>query len=119
MRTSCHHRLAFGLGLLLLAAPVLPQELPTGGDELFVDGAATSGLDFVHFNGMSGEYYYPEMIGGGGALLDYDNDGDLDVFLVQGTMMGRDKTIEDATFPPRHPLPLTDRLYRNDTEIGA
>lgn len=89
--------------------------LPT---EVFVDIASESGIDFFHFNGMSGEIYFPEIVGTGSALLDYDRDGDLDIYIVQGTMLGPGKKSEDALFPPRHPLPLTDRLYRNDTRIG-
>ncbi len=73
-----------------------------------------SGIDFRHFNGMTGEYYFPEMMGGGGALVDYDVDGDLDLYLVQGAMLGEHE-LSEALFPPRHPLPLTDRLYRNDS----
>ncbi len=96
-----------------------PQSLPAAASEIFREAAAESGLGFVHFNGMSGEKYSHEALGGGVALLDYDNDGDLDVYLVQGAMQGRGKTIEDALFPPRHPLPLTDRLYRNDLELRA
>lgn len=88
-------------------------------EEIFVDVAAASGIDFVHFNGMSGELYFPEMMGAGAALLDYDNDGDLDVYLVQGHMLGQDKRIEQATFAPAHPLPLGDRLYRNDCAPAA
>ncbi len=80
----------------------------------FVDATADSGLDFVHFNGMSGELYFPEMMGAGAALFDYDADGDLDLYLVQGTMLGPDKALDDAVFAPAHPPPLTDRLYRND-----
>ena len=84
----------------------------------FTDRAAASGLDFVHFNGMSGEFYLAEIIGPGGALLDFDNDGDLDVYLVQGQMIGPGKTLDHALVAPsRAGLPLTDRLYRNDLEI--
>ncbi|MCY4077604.1 MAG: VCBS repeat-containing protein, partial [Acidobacteria bacterium] len=82
--------------------------------EWFVDRAAESGLDFLHASGMSGRFYQPEISGGGAALLDYDNDGDLDVLLVQGGALGA-----DATAPPAGSGPLRDRLYRNDLEIRA
>ena len=87
--------------------------------EWFTDCAQAAGLDFVHFNGMSGEYYFQEMMGSGVALFDFDNDGDLDIYLIQGQMLGRGKTLADALLPPRMPLPLTDRLYRNDLEVHA
>ena len=79
----------------------------------FVETAAQAGLDFVHFNGMSGKLYIAEMMGAGVALLDFDRDGDLDVYLVQGSMLG-EAGLEDALLPPRHAPPLTDRLYRNE-----
>ena len=90
---------------------------PDGGDAWFTDQAAASGLDFVHFNGMSGEYYSAEIMGPGGALLDFDNDGDLDVYLVQGQMLGLGRTLDQALVDPPAGLPLTDRLYRNDLRI--
>jgi enediyne biosynthesis protein E4 len=86
--------------------------------EWFVDRAAETGLDFVHFNGMSGSRYYAEHMGPGVALFDYDNDGDLDVFIVQGQMLGS-KPISQALFPPTRPLPVKGRLYRNDLEVHA
>ena len=54
---------------------------------VFVDEAPEAGVRFVHFNGMTGELYLPEMMGPGAALCDYDNDGDLDLFLVQGSAL--------------------------------
>ena len=74
-------------------------------EEVFVDIASESGIDFFHFNGMSGEIYFPEIVGTGSALLDYDRDGDLDIYIVQGTMLGPGKQVKDALVPPRHPLP--------------
>src|SRR2546429_166588 len=68
--------------------------------------------------GMSGGHYFAEMMGSGAALFDYDNDGDLDIFIVQGTMLGPGKTLADARFLPRGPFPLQGRLYRNDTRVN-
>src|SRR3989442_10635565 len=64
-------------------------------EEWFTDRASDAGLDFVHFNGISGAFYFPEALPAGVGLLDYDNDGDLDVYLVQGQMLGAGKTLRD------------------------
>jgi len=61
----------------------------------------------VHVNGASGEYYYPEILGPGVGFLDVDNDGDLDVYLVQGATIGPGK---------KEGRPLGGRLFRNDLE---
>jgi hypothetical protein len=82
----------------------------------FVNRARETGLDFVHFNGMSGEKYYPEIMAPGVALLDYDNDGDLDVYIVQGQMLGKGRTLADATYKPAGEL--KDRLFRNDLTVA-
>jgi len=84
----------------------------------FEDATEEAGLDFTHVNGMSGEMYFNEMVGAGVALFDYDNDGDLDVYLVQGHILGPDVEQGDASFEPGLQGPLRDRLYRNDTETA-
>src|SRR5580692_2377164 len=66
-------------GLLLACRTFSPQSAP-----LFEDVAKQSGIDFWQYSGAAGEYLLPEMVGSGAALIDYDNDGDMDVFLVQG-----------------------------------
>ncbi|HZP81433.1 MAG TPA: VCBS repeat-containing protein, partial [Chthonomonadaceae bacterium] len=50
---------------------------------LFRDVAAASGLRFTHSNGATGKFYYVEETGAGCAFIDYDNDGYLDIVLVQ------------------------------------
>ena len=95
------------------APPTAEPSLP-----IFTEEAADRGLDFVHFNGMSGELYLAEVMGSGVGLFDYDNDGDLDVYLVQGALID-DTELDEATFPPAEAMrPLSDRLYRNDLEDG-
>ncbi|HVS63241.1 MAG TPA: CRTAC1 family protein [Thermoanaerobaculia bacterium] len=104
---------ATALALALLAfAPG-----PAVAGELYEDVTEEVGLDFLHFNGMSGRLYYLEVVGSGGALLDYDRDGDLDLYLVQGGMLGGDLDASEATFPWAGSEPPRDRLYRNDLEI--
>ena len=95
--------------------PTAPQESPVA-QEIFRDLAAEAGIDFVHWNGMSGEFYYSEHMGGGAALFDYDRDGDLDLYLGQGHLLGPGKKNEDALFPVPEGPPV-DRLYRNDLEV--
>lgn len=63
--------------------PAAPATAPTG-PVLFADVTEQVGVNFLHDSGSRGEYVMPEHIGSGLALFDYDNDGRLDLYLIQG-----------------------------------
>jgi hypothetical protein len=75
-----------------------PPELP-----MFRDVAATAGLDFTHVSGASDQKFLPEILGSGGLFFDFDDDGWLDIFLVDGG------SFADATVARR----ARHRLFRN------
>ena len=54
----------------------------------FSDVTESAGIHFVHENGATGRKYLPENMGSGGAFLDYNNDGHLDILLLNGMSFG-------------------------------
>src|SRR6059058_1777750 len=68
--------------------------------------SATSGITWVHHNGRSPEMYLPETVGAGCAFIDYDNDGWMDIYLVNS---GK------CDFFDSRP-PLRNALYRNNRD---
>ena len=67
------------------------------------DVTLQSGLDFVHCDGSSGRHYLYESVASGMASFDYDLDGRIDVYFLNG------KDFEGATAD----RPTVNRLYRN------
>src|SRR6266852_4625883 len=67
----------------------------------FIDITQESGLDFVHDAGPTGSYFMPQVMGSGAALFDFDNDGRLDIYLLQNA--GPNNT-------------STNRLYRQGAD---
>ena len=67
--------------LLCGCGPNKPAQKPA--NQWFADVTQASGLHFIHQSGAAGTYQMPEQIGSGAALFDYDNDGRLDVYLIQ------------------------------------
>jgi hypothetical protein len=99
------------VGLVLaLAVFALGAGCGSHPDEPFDEIAAAAGLSFKHAAGERGEYLLPEIIGAGAALIDYDGDGDLDVFLVQGGALAGAATASDAA----EPAAAVHTLFRNE-----
>ncbi|MFZ0641169.1 MAG: CRTAC1 family protein [Candidatus Acidiferrales bacterium] len=67
---------------------------------------SVSGISWVHVAGISPQMYEPETLGAGCAFLDYDNDGWMDIYLVNSGKC-------DFYTPPR---PLRNALYRNNRD---
>jgi hypothetical protein len=87
-----------------LAHGLLQQDSPK---PLFQEvSAAKSGISWRHVNGRSENYYLPETTGAGCAFFDYDNDGWMDIYLVNS---GK------CDFYEPHP-PLRNALYRNNRD---
>jgi hypothetical protein len=76
---------------------------PADAPAWFVDVAAAAGVTFHHVNGASPDRHLHEIMSGGGLFFDYDNDGWLDIFLVDGG------SLTDSTVAAR----ARHRLFHN------
>ncbi len=102
----CRSLIVLGIAVTL-GAPELPaRQQPTSvaaPDVMFTDIAKTAGLNVSHVNGASPDKYFAEIMGSGGLFFDFDDDGWLDIFIVDGGSIA-DPTVAATA---RH------RLFRN------
>lgn len=102
---------ARGLRARVLDHPLQPP--------VFSEVASKVGLNFHHFNGATGECFMPEIMGAGVAFLDYDNDGALDIFLVQGSVLDIGKgSRQSLALAPAGWKP-GNRLFHNELIKGG
>jgi len=84
---------------------------------IFEEVSDQVGLKFRHYNGMTGKLYLPEIMGAGAAMFDFDNDGDLDVFVMQGNLLEPGSKLNATLFSWSDSGPPRSRLFRNDLEV--
>ena len=103
MRTLPARKTLFVLTAALSVAAFGMPQVQQGTLGQFSNIADRAGINVKHENGATPEKYLPETMGGGALLLDYNNDGWLDVFLVNGG------SFKDSGRAAR----ARHRLYRN------
>jgi len=98
-----------GLLLLVLAC------LMVAADEVtFTDVTSALKIDFKHEASPTSNKYLIETMGGGVALIDYDNDGRLDIFFVNGAQIG--DPMPAGRMPDKSDFRYWNRLYHQKSD---
>jgi hypothetical protein len=92
--------------LIFCVALLAAAELPT-----YEDVTAQSGITFRHDSSKTTRKYLIESVSGGVATLDYDNDGRLDLYFVNGAKL--DDPMKAGALPDKTLEKFWNRLYRN------
>ena len=79
-----------------------------------IDATAGTGIEFTQANSPTQSKYLPETMGGGVALFDYDNDGRLDIFFVNGASIK--DPMPPGGMPDKSDRKFWNRLYRQNPD---
>src|SRR5438477_12697478 len=107
MHSYRHLKLALALLLLVLNSRlIISAQTPKPKVTFEEVPASKSGITWIHNNAHSADRYLPETVGAGCAFLDYDNDGWMDIYLVNSGL--------SDFFTPN--VPLRYALYHNNQD---
>ena len=112
--TYAQAALSFASAAVLSAGALAnPQATDGTSTPWFTEVAKEAGVVWSHHSDRSDKHRFPEIMGGGVGLLDYDGDGDLDLYLVQsGILDAPDPEAKEAAPRPGN------KLFRNDSSDG-
>ena len=97
--------------VIALALSILPGVfLASAPGVQFADATQAAGIAFEQRNSATPSKYLLETMGGGVALLDYDNDGRLDVFFTNGAKL--EESMAEGRLPDQSDPGFWNRLYR-------
>ncbi|WP_197355343.1 FG-GAP repeat domain-containing protein [Aureliella helgolandensis] len=96
--------LSTGLQAAWPQSPTVP--LSSAPAIILTDVTDATGIDFVHTDGSDGRHFIVESFSAGLAVFDFDNDGDLDIYFLNGCSLGGSVVAR-----------ATNVLYRNDGEF--
>jgi len=101
--------LLFSIFIFQCSDSEISEDIPsaTSTQTIFKDISVQANLNFIHNPAVDSTYAMPESIGSGGAFLDYDNDGDLDIYLINGAWHGQFKNKQPD---------ITNRLFRQESD---
>jgi hypothetical protein len=104
---ACRSIIALALVGCLIAATPAPEVQ-------FADVTQAFGIAFKHENSATSNKYLIETMGGGVALLDYDNDGRLDIFFTNGAKI--DDPMASGKMPDKSDRKFWNRLYHQNAD---
>ncbi|MEE2887784.1 MAG: CRTAC1 family protein [Planctomycetota bacterium] len=110
-RSSGMSRVLVLVGLALLAAALwFWRPWDSSGRGWFTDTTRAAGIGFEHSSGRTGSHRYLEIVGGGVGMFDYDGDGWLDLYFVNGNHIAKpmSKSITNILYRNNHDGTFTD-----------